>query len=135
MSKTKKKLSKVVEQTKEGFQENLKRFEDFLNVVRGKVDVKSRLMLLLNPDNIKTSTRLSRTEVDFVALSHFVAQEFPEFEGLREFANQFCECAISKEGLGREEAIRFTSAISESKLLKSLGIFKSDETKVVKGKV
>jgi len=127
-------LSKVVVKAKEKFQENLKRFEDFLNVVRGKVDVKSRLMLLLNPDNIKTSTRLSRTEVDFVALSYFVAEEFPEFEGLKSFATQFCECAISKEGLGREEAIRFTSAISESKLLKSLGIFKSDETKPIKGK-
>jgi len=127
-------LSKVVAKAKEKFQENLKRFEDFLNVVRGKIDVKSRLMLLLNPDNIKTSTRLSRTEVDFVALSYFVAEEFPEFEGLKSFAAQFCECAISKEGLGREEAIRFTSAISESKLLKSLGIFKTDEAKATRGK-
>lgn len=130
-------MSKVIAKAKEKiqeFQENLKRFEDFLNVVRGKVDVKSRLMLLLNPDNIKTSTRLSRSEIDFVALSYFVAEEFPEFEGLKSFAKQFCECAISKEGLGREEAIRFTSAISESKLLKSLGIFKSEETKAIKGK-
>ena len=130
-------MSKVIAKAKEtiqDFQENLKRFEDFLNIVRGKVDVKSRLMLLLNPDNIKTSTRLSRSEVDFVALSYFVAEEFPEFEGLKSFAEQFCECAISKDGLGREEAIRFTSAISESKLLKSLGIFKSEETKTIKGK-
>jgi len=103
-------------------------------VVRGKVDIKNRLMLLLNPDNIKTSTRLTRAEVDFVALSFFVADEFPQFRGLRKFAKEFCECAISTDGLGRDEAIRFTSAVSESKLLQRLGIFKTEEVKPVKGK-
>lgn len=70
-----------------------------------------------------------------MALSFFAADSFPQFEGLRDFAIEFCECAISKEGLGRDEAIRFTSAISESKLLKSLGFFKTEEGKPTQGKV
>ena len=114
----------------------LSKFEKFLNIVRGKVDVKSRLMLLLNPDNLKTSTRLTRTETDFVALSFFVADEFPEFTPLAKYATEFMAAAISIQGLGREEAIRFTSAISESKLFKSVILGRSDEAqKAIKGKV
>jgi len=113
----------------------LSEFERFLNIVRGKVDVKSRLMLLLNPDNLKTSTRLTRSEADFIALSFFVADEFPEFKPLASYASEFMAAAISIGGLGREEAIRFTSAISESKLFKSVILGKTEETqKAIKGK-
>lgn len=116
-------------------QQSLSRFEQFLNIIRGKADVKSRLMLLLNPDKVETSTRLSRSEVDFVSLSLFVAREFPEFEPLKDFAMDFCLANISLQGLGREEAIRFTSALSESKILERMGFFRTEETKASSGKV
>lgn len=135
MSETVQKVKQKVKEKAEDFIANLKLFELFLNVVRGKVDIKNRLMLLLNPENIKTSTRLTRTEIDFVSLSHFVADEFPEFEGLRKFANLFCECSISREGWGVDSSIRLNSAISESKLMQKLAIFKgSEQGKEVKGK-
>lgn len=126
MSKTVAKARKKVKQT---FQENLKRFEDFLNVVRGKIDIKSRLKLLQDPDNIRTSTRLTAGQIDAASTSFFVAKHFSQFTPLKEFFEEFCHFAISKNGLGREESIRYMSALSESKLLKSLGIFKTEQAK------
>jgi len=114
---------------------NLGWFEKFLNIVRGKVDVKNRLSLLLNPDNPITSTQLSRSEVDFVSTSFFVADEFPVFQPLANFAKQFCLTSISREGWGVDQSIRLNAAISESKLAKALGILKTEEpTRTVKGK-
>jgi len=63
--------------------------------------------------------------VDFVFLSHFSADKFPEagFGGLSSFANEFCLSNISLEGKGRMEAIQYEGAIGESKLLSKLNIF------------
>lgn len=106
-------------------------FEKFLNIARGKVDIKHRLRLLLQPDNILTTTRLTRSQVDYMSLSFFVAREFPEegFEPLERLATLFGHSAISYDGLGRTEAIQYEGAISESKLLKGLNIFGTQEAK------
>lgn len=121
----------------ENIERDLSYFERFLNIVRGKVDAKYRLRLLLEPDNVRTTTRLTRGERDFVTLSDFVADKFPEegFGGLKDFATILCYTNISLEGLGRAEAIQYEGAISESKLLSKLNIFKTEEAKTVKGKV
>jgi len=128
LGKAKKVVQKLKEPLNEFASKGLEEFEKFLNIARGKVDVKNRLMLLLNPDNIKTSTRLTKAEMDFVALCYFMDKEFPIFEPLKEYAEEFMTVAISFNGLGREEAIRFTSAVSESKLLEKLNIFKTSES-------
>jgi len=109
----------------------LSAYEQFLNISRGKVDVKNRLMLLLNPDIPKTSTKLTQGQVQFIALSHFVAKSFPEdgFEALEDFATELELASISHEGWGVDSSIRLSSAISESKLMQRLAIFKSEETK------
>jgi len=111
-------------------------YEQFLNISRGKVDVKNRLMLLLNPDIPKTSTKLTHEQVQFITLCHFVAKSFPEdgFEALEDFATELELASISHEGWGVDSSIRLSSAISESKLMQRLAIFKSEETKAVKGK-
>lgn len=131
--------SKTVEETKDKviafFKESpekaLALFEKFLNIARGKVDIKHRLRLLLEPDNILTTTRLTRSQIEYVSLSHFVAEEFAEegFEPLKREANIFCHANISFDGLGREEAIRYEGAIGESRLVKGLNIFGTQETK------
>lgn len=96
--------------------------EKLFALLRGKVDIKSRLTLLLSPDNIKTSTRLTPAQVRFVSSAHFVAKHFPIFEPLKDFAVEFCETNISLKGLGREEVIRFVGALQESKLLQKIGV-------------
>ena len=112
--------------------EELSKFERFLNIIRGKVDVKNRLSLLLNPANPKTSTQLSRNEVDFVSLSLFVAEEFEEFNPLKTFALEFCQVSISREGWGVESSIRLNSAISESKLFRDLTLKQGEAKAKVK---
>lgn len=103
------------------FQENLQRFKRFLDIVKQKTDIKSRVALLLNPDKPQSSTRLTASQVDFVALSYFSAKKFDIFEPLKEFAEEFCLSAISLKGLGREEAIQLVSALNDQKLLSRMG--------------
>lgn len=109
----------------------LTKFERFLNIARGKVDIKYRLRLLLEPDNIKTTTRLNRGQVDFCFLCDFSGANFPEagFGGLPDFATEFRLSNISFEGKGRTEAIQYEGAIGESRLLQRLNIFKTEETR------
>lgn len=118
----------VKEFSEQEFNKFLSYFEKFLNIVRGKVDVKYRLRLLLDPDNIKTSTRLTKGQIDFCSISSFIADYYPEFEPLKEYAkDHFALWVISQEGLGREEAIKYESAISESKLLQKMSLFGTQE--------
>lgn len=128
IQKIKKKTKKVLEKVKGFSSEELSGFEQFLNVVRGKADIKSRIRVILDPDNLKTTTQLTGSQVDFVALSHFVADEFPEFEPVRTFAELFCECNVSRGGWGVDSSIKLNAAISESKLMQGL-ILKSDVMK------
>jgi len=111
--------------------DSLAKFERFLNIARGKVDIKYRLRLLLDPDNIKTTTRLSRSQVDFAFLCDFTAAKFEEegFGGLSEFATEFRLSNISLEGKGRTEAIQYEGAIGESKLLQKLNIFGTQQAR------
>lgn len=108
------------------FAEFLKRVEQFISVARGRIDVKSRLMLLLNPDKPQTSTTLTKSQVQFVTICHFVAREFPVFKPLKEYADELCLTSISLEGKGIESAIRFTGALAESKLLQRLGVLQKE---------
>jgi len=125
--------------TKTGETEETKKLgklERLLNILKGKVDPKSNLRLLLDPDKVESSTRLSANQVDFVSLSVFVAREFPEFEPLAEYAFDFCLANISLRGEGRQEAIRLMSAMSESKILSKMGFFKTQEAQpTTQGKV
>lgn len=123
-------LEKLLEQSgTEDVEKDLSFFERFLNIVRGKVDAKYRLRLLLEPDNILTTTRLTRGERDFVVICNFASKNFKEsgFGGLADFSKELCMANISLDGLGRREAIEYEGAISEAKLLKGLNLFKTEE--------
>lgn len=96
----------------------IERLTKLVDLIRGKVDIKSRLMLLANPENIKTSSILSPNQCDFVAGAYFDAKHFDIFEPLRDFAEELAQTLISKHGLGREQQIRFVQALQEAKSLK-----------------
>jgi len=119
----------ILELAKEKFDDYVLRFEKLLSVLRGRVDIKSRLNLLLDPEKIETSTRLSRGQVQFVSLAYSASEKWDFLEPLKQYAEHFCLSNISLEGKGREEAIRFTGALAESKLLQKLGILQKDEKK------
>lgn len=117
-------------------EEPLNKFERFLNIIRGKSDVKSRIRLLLDPDKVETSTYLTKAEVDFVSTALFVAEEFPMFEPLGDYAIQYSLVKISEQGHGVESVIRFTSAINESKLLSkfNLGVTQTEQQPAKEGR-
>ena len=119
-------MSSLLEMTKERFEKVTNRIEKILAIARGRVDMKSRLMLLLDPDKVETSTRLTRSQVQFVALSYSAAEQWDFFEPLANFATHLCLTNISLEGLGIESAIRFAGALAESKLLQKMGLIKGE---------
>jgi len=117
-------MPSLLEMAKEEFDKVTNRIEKVVAIARGRVDMKSRLMLLLNPDIVETSTRLTRSQVQFVALSYSAAEQWEFFEPLADFATHLCLSNISLDGKGREEAIRFAGALAESKLLQKMGLIK-----------
>ena len=100
--------------------EELNIVRKLLDIFRGKVEIGNRLRPLLNPENLQTTTRLSNSEVDFVADAHWLANQWKVFEPLRDLAQEICETNISEAGKGRQEAINFIGALTEGKLLKGL---------------
>jgi len=117
-------LASLKEMSKEEFEKFTERFEKVYSILRGRVDMKSRLMLLLDPDKVETSTRLSRGQIQFVALAYSAAEQWDFFEPLKSVAEHICLASISYEGKGREESIRFAGALAESKLLQKMGLIK-----------
>lgn len=118
-------------------EELMNRFMDFYDRIKGRKDVKSRVSVLLNPENLKTSSILSRGQAEFLAVAHWASgvEEWGGiFNGMRDYAKELSECSISVKGEGREQAIRFMGALSEGKILSKLGIGISGEPKEGKGK-
>jgi len=102
-------------------------FEWFINVVRGRKDVKSRIAVLANPDNWKSMSNLTPSQAEFVQDAFWLAKEEDCYKPLEAYAQEQMEVSPSKGGLGREQAIRFVGALSESKILSKLGIIKGEE--------
>lgn len=110
-------------------QKDIAEFEAYFSVLRGKVDIKSRLMLLLNPDKPQTTAFLTNAQSHFVGIAHFMAEKFPVFKGLRDYADQVCLSSLGVEGRGIDASVRLSGAIVESKLLERLGIGISQKEK------
>jgi len=122
-------MSSLLAMAKEKFEIATNRIEKILAIARGRVDMKSRLMLLLDPDKVETSTRLTRSQVQFVSLSYSAAEQWDFFQPLFNYARHLCLANISLEGKGREESIRFAGALAESKLLQKMGLIKGETEK------
>lgn len=99
-----------------------KEFELYYSLLEGRTDIKSRLMLLLNPDKPMTTAFLSKGQAHFVAIAHFMAKKWKEFKGLEDFADLICLSTLGVEGKGIDASVRLTGAVVESKLLQRLGI-------------
>lgn len=115
-------------------EKNLTLFQKFLNIVKGKENIKNRINTLLNPDNILTSTNLTRRESEFLALSTFLGDNFDELKPLKEYAQLDSLAKLSVDGRGIKNVIAFESAISESKLLKNMNFNASTVTSKITDK-
>ena len=133
MSKKKKTEPKIVEKGKsfinwlfekspEQFKEGLDRLEKVLQVAKGRIDIKSRLSLLLNPDLPQTTTYLTKAQAHFVTTAHFVGKEFPVFQPLSDYAREMELSLISVEGRGVENSVRLIQALELQKIMEKSGV-------------
>lgn len=117
-----------MEESEEEFEKHSNRIEKAISIIRGRIDLKSRLSMLLNPDKVQTTTELTKSQVRFTALSFSAAQEWKFMRPLKDYATHLCLANISLNRKGVESAIRFTGALAESKLLQRLGVLQKEGT-------
>lgn len=114
------------------YKEQIKKLKELIDAVKGHKDVKTRIAVLADPDNLDTMSRLTKEQAGFLSVSNWLAER-PHwgsmFIGLQEYAQSLREPSIAIGGGGREEAIRFAGALSESKFLSKLGINMRGESK------
>jgi len=108
-------LSKKIEKA-------MQKFERFINLVRGRKDVKGRVAVLANPEKLESMSILTRWQAEFVQDAEWLAEEQDCYEPMAKYANKMMLVSPSVGGEGREQAIRFVGALSETKLLGKLGI-------------
>jgi len=90
--------------------------------IEGVKDIKRRLDYLMNPDNIQTSSRLTEEQVQAVNECIWLADHFPQFEGLKQLALGLAWWRISLDGKGREEELRAMIGVEEGTAIEGLGI-------------
>lgn len=106
-----------------GWKEKLQQFKELLNIIRDREDITQKFAFLFDPKNIKTSTRLNASQVEFVADSFTATSYYPEFKPLQDLAKEVSEVMISHKGAGRGEAIDFQKASRPTQTPSQFGIF------------
>ena len=92
----------------------LQDFAEFLKIVRGKADIREKMAFLFQPSDIRTASRLSAGQVDFIADSYFIVQYFPEFQPLKDLAIEIATSMVSHKGERVNEAIQYERAAAKT---------------------
>lgn len=87
-----------------------------------KGDIKRQLDYLINPENLRTMSRLSEEQVQAVNECVWIGEAFPQFEGLKLLGLGLAWWRISLEGKGREEVTSTMLKVSEKEIAEGLGI-------------
>lgn len=114
---------------REKFKKKLLELKQVLNVLRDREDISQKFSFLFQPKNIKTATRLSSSQVEFVADAHTAKAYYPEFEPLQFLSIEVAECMVSHKGLGRKDAIEFQLASRPSNAPTAVGILSQTPSK------
>jgi hypothetical protein len=107
--------------------DKIMQFKEFVDVVRPREDPKIRPNLILNPENPLTTSNLSELEIEFITDSYFIAEQFPEFQPLKDYATLYLRACASKNGWAVDKVIEFEQAIGEKRMI-GLG-FKNEAQK------
>ena len=121
-------MSKTITKIKATVDDKLQRFSKLIDIVKGRQDSQVRAGVILNPIKPSTTTNLTSNQVDFIAISMSIVEYFPEFKGLKEFADEFLLASISKEGWGVDRMIQYEQAIGEKRIMQ-LGLRPQDQQK------
>lgn len=118
----------------EKFKEKLLQLKQVLNVLRDREDISQKLSFLFQPKDIRTASRLSSSQVEFMADSKTAFSFYPEFKPLESLAVEVGFSTISLKGLGRKDAIEFQLASRPSNAPSAVGIMQSLSKKEKKTK-
>lgn len=124
-------MAKVIEKVKDEISTKFERFKQFVELIEGREQAGQRADIILSPKTPQTSTNLTASQVDFIAISFAVVKQFPEFGPLEDLAKEFLYSSMSKEGWGVDRAIAYEQAIGEKRLME-LGFKPKPEEKHVK---
>lgn len=116
------------------WQEQLQKLREIFAVFRGTEDANQKFSFLLQPKSIKTTSRLTASQLDFLADSYYLAKWFPEFEPLLDLAKEVAGVSPSLKGKRIEEVIKFQAASKPATTPSQLGIFQTAVSKVKKKK-
>ncbi len=105
---------------KDQFDKKMMILKEFLNLARGGVSIESRVKPVLNPENWKTSSFLSRGEINMIWSFISLAGISPEeCEPLIDASINYALLNLSKDGFGLEKAIDMGKALTEVSTSKS----------------
>lgn len=100
--------------------EKLEQFKELLDIVKGRKDIKSKLTVLTDPDNLDTMSILSKGEAHLLSVSNFLAAS-PSFglmfQPMQRYAQSNREPNVSIKGVGRDQVIKFVQAVEMVKQL------------------
>jgi hypothetical protein len=116
------------EKVKKKFRQRLSQFQDFINVIRPKPDFKGKIKQFVNPENPQTITKLSPSQADAIAIANFVSVAFPEFEPLKEFADELSKAYRNIDGWSTNKAIESLQSDKQERNLKLEFREQPDET-------
>lgn len=97
---------------------NFAKLKQLFDIARGRKDVKQRIGVLSDPENLDTMSILSKEEADFLAVSNWLAELEPYggmFAPLQSYAQSIRAPSISVGGMGRQQAIDFVRAMNEAR--------------------
>lgn len=109
----------------------LEKLKQLMDIAKGKKDIKSRLSVLTNPDNLDTMSVLSKAQAHFLGETNWLVKQSwgKVFTPLNELAQSWREPNISISGQGRKDSIEFVRAINEAKALTKIDGKKSKDDK------
>jgi len=92
----------------------LKRVLEIVNIVLGAEDLQSRLDPILRPKDYKTTSILSKGEVNMcIGFLTFAKQSPLECSPLTDFVENYCLFKLSEGGFGIEQGIALSKSFSE----------------------
>ncbi len=110
----------IEEKEKKGL-ERIKEIFGLLQNILGVGTSQSRLAPILSPIDYRTSTKITKGEINMLVAFLVFAEESPyECESMIDFCENFCLLNISHDGFGIEKGIDLAKAFSDVKVSASL---------------
>ena len=113
--------------------DRIKVIQLFMSLLGEGVSISDRINPVLAPNNFKTTSVLTRGEVNLVVTFLTLARQYPlETEPFIDFCEDFCLTKLSEQGFAIEKAIEMGRALTETTTARSSSIAPEKPTEVKK---